>query len=282
MRSENEIRRDIEKAMTDIDSIDQAIININAIVVPESMVIDQNRTITRLEHIQRTYPSEKNRKELEFLKADLAEGLNGYPATKRKLANKKDELNEELSNLYSELYEYKQLEETDNAEQRRVDKANAKKLQLLEEEFNTLNRGKFSIQREQNETDDEYLQRMEDVGNVSIDEEGLNADIARETKNVLKSHFKEIIRDNGVIEAIFREFEHRYGEDEAPIVYDKLIQMFPKFKQKILEIFGENPTYGTVSSIVELIENLLTNREVEAIKQDDDNKKKETVGFFDD
>ena len=277
MKSEDQIRREIKDAITKIEEIDKLRAIIDSTVFTNADILEHEREIAKLKLTQSRFPSEKAKKEIERMKSDLKKALDGYPDEKRKLAEGKDKFNEMLSNLYSELYEYKQLEEIDNADKKRVDEANANKLQLLEEEFNILNRGKFSIQREPNETDDEYLQRMEDVGNITIDKNDLNADIARETKNVLKSHLREFIRDNGVKEGILREIEHRYGEQDAPLKNDKLIQLFPEFKQKTIDIFGENPSYSTVSSIVDLIDNIFSNRTIKEIIDDDkkyDGKKK--------
>ena len=268
-RSVEEIQDDITEYLEGLKEVEekkqQILTTKDPSLLKEELII--------LDPIMRKYPSHALYEQMLKKEADLREAEKHH-RIKEELAQLQDALNLKLSNLYSELENRNQLQTDYEAERRRVDRTNQQKLQLFEEEFKTLNRGKFSIQREPNETDEEYLQRMEDVGNITIDEAGLNADIARETKNVFKSHLREFIRDNSVIEAIFRELEDHYGEGDAPLVYDKLTQLFPIFKQKTIDILGENPTYGTVSVIVDLIENLYSNGKIGDILVDDEDQKK--------
>ena len=204
---------------------------------------------------------------VRLLKLELENALSEEPfkRVEQAIIQERERLSQELSRL-GELREYDNLERNIlEGEKRRIQKANEQKLKVMEEEYNTLNRGKFSIQRQPGESDEDYLQRMQDVGNSTIDIEGMDTDIARDIKNKLKLKLKEIIRDPGVIEAILREAESRIPEGEVTMYYDQVISLFPRIKQKIIEFFGENPSYRSVGSILDLIENILNHKEIKKV-----------------
>ena len=110
-----------------------------------------------------------------------------------------------------------------------------KKRQLAQDalsEFNRLNRGKTEVVRQQNETDDDFLKRLKDMGNIFVDPADMNKQIETEILLKAKKNIMELTNDYDKAESVLRMLNN----DER----FQMNKMFPSLKKKYSDTFGLN------------------------------------------
>ena len=98
--------------------------------------------------------------------------------------------------------------------------------------FNSLNAGKSQIFREANETDDDFLTRLQNMGNMEIDPKDIEADIQSNILEKSKKNLLELTKDLSKAETVMKMLnnEERF----------RMNKMFPQIKKKYSEAFGLN------------------------------------------
>jgi len=136
------------------------------------------------------------------------------------------------------------------AEIDRVRKSNAILLKQKSDELNLLNRGKMNLQQQPNESDEDFKQRLLDVGQVEFDETYVEEAAGRRALARFKENMKSITRNNTLVEQIiksvppFRLFE-----------YNKFFSLLLK---KFEEIYGKAKlTEDNALEIVDFFDNVL-------------------------
>ena len=87
------------------------------------------------------------------------------------------------SKYYSIASDYELQESIEDENKLKLTEYENKKRQLAQDalsEFNRLNRGKTEVVRQQNETDDDFLKRLKDMGNIFVDPADMNKQIETE------------------------------------------------------------------------------------------------------
>jgi len=90
------------------------------------------------------------------------------------------------------------------AEIDRVRKSNRQLLKEKSDEMNLLNMGKMNIQQQPNESDEDFKQRLINVGQVEFDETSVQQSAERRTLHKFKENMKELTRNNMLVEQIIK------------------------------------------------------------------------------
>ena len=93
-------------------------------------------------------------------------------------------------------------------------------------EFNRLNQGKIEVARQENETDDEFIARLQQLGNIFIDPADMEKQIVTEILLKAKKNVLELTNDYDKAESIVRMLDNneRFQMNKA----------FPMIKKKYL------------------------------------------------
>jgi hypothetical protein len=139
-------------------------------------------------------------------------------------------LNEAFTNLKAD---YDQQDIIDEENRLKLMEFENKKLQVAQEalsDFNRLNQGKIEVARQSNETDDEFLARLKNMGNIFVDPADMEKQIITEILNKAKKNVLELTDDYGKAESVTRMLNNneRFQMNKA----------FPMIKKKYSESFG--------------------------------------------
>jgi hypothetical protein len=99
-------------------------------------------------------------------------------------------------------------------------------------EFNRLNQGKIQVARQQNETDDEFLARLQQMGNIFVDPNDMQKQIETEILNKAKKNILELTSDYGKAESVTRMLNNNERF--------QMNKVFPMIKKDYSEKFGIN------------------------------------------
>jgi hypothetical protein len=114
-------------------------------------------------------------------------------------------------------------------------------------EFNRMNQGKIQIARESNESDDDFLARLQRMGNIFVDPADIDKQIQTEILLKAKKNILELTSDYGKAESITRmlSLNERFQMNKA----------FPMIKKKYSEAFGLNNTRLSDTEISQFVKN---------------------------
>ena len=110
-----------------------------------------------------------------------------------------------------------------------------KKRQVAQEalsDFNRLNQGKIEVARQSNETDDEFLARLQNMGNIFVDPADMEKQIITEILNKAKKNILELTDDYGRAESVTRMLNNNERF--------QMNKLFPMIKKEYSEKFGLN------------------------------------------
>ena len=132
-----------------------------------------------------------------------------------------------------------------DAEQYRITSVNKQRLNDATDEFNNLNTGRLNMEQNTNETDAEYLKRLQDVGIKPASVEEVQA--GSEIMNTIRAqkHMEELLSDKGRIGNVVKLMD-----DTERFEFNK---RFPRIKMKYLEEFGFNNKQITDREIYDFI-----------------------------
>jgi len=115
--------------------------------------------------------------------------------------------------------------------------------------FNSLNAGKSQIFREANESDDDFLTRLQAMGNMEIDPKDIEADIQSNILEKAKKNLLELTKDLSKAETVVKMLNN----DER----FRMNKIFPQIKKKYSESFGLNNKDLSDVDITQFIRNEL-------------------------
>jgi len=136
----------------------------------------------------------------------------------------------ELSRLQRYLDDFQQYKKDFDLETSLVEKRNASKKKRFAEELKLLNSGRMEIDMRDDETPDEYKQRLRDVGVSTPDEDAVIASASLFYTDVLREKLSELLRDDAEVSNFIKTMT---PEDRF-----ELVKNFEPFKKKIQEVFG--------------------------------------------
>ena len=132
-----------------------------------------------------------------------------------------------------------------DAEKYRVNSINRQRLNDATDEFNNLNTGRLNMEQNTNETDTEYLARLQDVGikPASVEEVEASSDIVNTMR--AQKNLEQIISDKGKIGNIVKWMSR--------IEQFEFNKRFPRIKKKYVEEYGYNNKQITDREIYDFI-----------------------------
>jgi hypothetical protein len=114
-----------------------------------------------------------------------------------------------------------------------------------ENNIRILNEGKINIAQQPNESEDEYLRRLDDMADEEYDDTELVEKAYLANINEFKQNMKSILSTEWKVENILNSLqkEEVFG----------LNKTFPSFQKDFLETFGRNNTNVSIEEYIELI-----------------------------
>lgn len=127
------------------------------------------------------------------------------------------------------------------AEEQRVKAINRERVKNYQEQLNQLNSGAFSIIQQENETEEEWLERLNNMGETIFDDERIKLESNLYNVKELRKNLKEIIKDDVIIDDVIRTFNvvendvYQLNTIFNPYIKNKFIKVYGKFNPRITE-----------------------------------------------
>ena len=155
------------------------------------------------------------------------------------LINSKDSLKQKFE---SDFY-------THNAKAEQVKKANLEKVNQYRDVLNQFNRGAFSTEKGINESEMEYLDRLQRNAEIETPEDEL-VDAKYETISKFREKMRELVRDPVVIEQVLNSLDSFDNVDNRAI----LLKQWELIKRKFVSVYGVNNRHVTAADIMAFFE----------------------------
>jgi hypothetical protein len=127
-----------------------------------------------------------------------------------------------------------------------------KKRQIAQEalgDFNRLNQGKIQVARQPNETDDDFITRLQQMGNIFIDPADMDKQIITEILLKAKTNILELTNDYAKAESVTRMLNNNERF--------QMNKTFPRIKKKYSETFGLNNKDMDANEMAQFVKNEL-------------------------
>lgn len=194
-----------------------------------------SRRAAELEIVNKLQMLEEVKNQVELNSSAQEQGYNNFVLRTENEINafkaRIFEFDGQLSRLQEALRQNEIAKRENQAQKDKVGKANYELLKEKSDELNLLNRGQLNVTRQPNETDDDFRQRLIDVGQVEFDETAIQQSAGRRALVRFKTNMKEITRNNTLIENIAKSVEPSHL-----FLYNKFFQVI---KTKFQEIYGK-------------------------------------------
>jgi len=222
--------------------------------------LKMNELSRRIEYLQ------KNIKAIQAQEVALKIAYNKNEITQGTYLNSNYDLEQEKNNLLDELkqyeYEIKRYNEAIDLNNERITSNIAKKVNLKEsndlklktygEELSFLNSGDMNMKRKENETQEQYIERLQRNAELeTIDTKLVNA--RNLTILNLRQKMKELIRDPVLIEQVINSLDG--GNYDNVERRSEILKKWALFKKKFLELYGYNNEYVKLNDIMEFVDN---------------------------
>jgi len=207
-----------------------------------------------LSHFDRTLSRQENK--IHQLKIDTEKAR--IEKALKDNQQKMDDVNEYTKILSDEIKQFQVFEsrqeqaKSHNAAVRGgVEARNKEKIRAYQEALNVMNKGAFKEEKRYDESEEEYLQRLQQNAEVAtIDEQEFEAE--EYTRRKFRENLKELVRDDVIIEEVANELKMNGLQEEKHIKLE-INKKFPLFKSSFLTIFGKNNKSLKAGDIVEFI-----------------------------
>jgi len=206
---------DLEINQRDIIDIDKAIQDLK----------DENEELYKIPNLQgRAQKVKLNKGAISYLLRDKRDKTKMIEDIKDIIKNTLEEKEEFISDI-----------EKVGANIQNKLKENEKKVELYNTELNSLNTGALNTSKQFNETDEEYLQRLQQMADLPFADARTEEKALMREKDKLRDNLKLIIRDNAIVNQVINSI---YINE--PFLLPELNKFFPGFKQYFIKKFGEN------------------------------------------
>jgi hypothetical protein len=172
---------------------------------------------------------------LDAIKLFLKEIEQEIESEKQKYKN----IEKYLTEKQQEIRNNEQNKSINQAEEQRVKEINKGRVKNYQNELNQLNRGEFSIVQQGNETEQEWLERLNEFGETLYDDEKLNLESNIYNVKELRKNLKELIKDDVIIDDVIRAFNvveedvYQLNTIFNPYIKNKFIKLYGKFNPRI-------------------------------------------------
>lgn len=144
------------------------------------------------------------------------------------------EFGEHYNTLVSEYQNIDTYKSFNDAEVAKVKQINKERIKAYQENLNLMNKGAFQQDQMPNETEEDYLERLQ----ANAEEEYIietQYEANMEIKRKFKEALKKLIRDDAKIEQVANSIK-----DIDIEIKNEILKKFPLFKRKFIEIYGLN------------------------------------------
>ena len=171
--------------------------------------------------------------------------IRGYEAEITRIIVENGNIEAEIIRLRKEIQDNEGNEAHNDGVRRSVMKRNADKVNAYSNELSSLNRGQFRMDKRPDESDDEFVQRLKDVGETEYEESDQYDSAYLSNMTQFKTNMKNITRDEALIDSLLRSM--------SPEELFKLNQKFPLYKSEFLKIYGAFNKTINYEDVVETI-----------------------------
>lgn len=177
-----------------------------------------------------------------------------YDRLENQVLDQIDRINEAILGIEEGLTQSQQVQQINEQRFNEVQKSNKKKLTDYTSTIKDLNREVYFPTQGISESDESYLERLEALKNV------VQPDLmAIQAKSKIIKDFnekmQEIIKNKGIINSVGFLIDNGENTDNRA----NLLQIFPLFKKRFTEIYGENNKKIDASTIADFILDMLEN-----------------------
>jgi hypothetical protein len=159
------------------------------------------------------------------------------------LAKKKEieDTVQEITTIQQSIRENDNKKMNNQAEEQRVKAINRERVKNYQEQLNQLNSGQFSIIQQENETEGEWLERLNQMGETIFDDERIKLESNLYNIKELRKNLKEIIKDEVIIDDVIRIFNvvendvYQLNTIFNPYIKNKFIKVYGKFNPRVTE-----------------------------------------------
>jgi hypothetical protein len=156
-----------------------------------------------------------------------------------KIKEENEEKQKNTMILQQRLNNNEQQKSINQAEEQRVKEINKGRVKNYQEQLNQLNSGAFSIIQQENETEEEWLERLNQMGDTIFDDDRINLESNLYNVKELRKNLKEIIKDDVIIDDVIRAFNvveedvYQLNTIFNPYIKNKFIKLYGKFNPRI-------------------------------------------------
>jgi hypothetical protein len=199
------------------------------------------------EEIEEIYkiPDYKNRKKIVKEKKRI---ISYLLRDKQARIQQNEDIKDIIQNTLNEKEDFKENMERITANIQNKLKENKQKVETYNKELNALNRGALDTTKQFNETDEQYFERLQRLGDVPFADSRSEEKALMREKEKLRENLKLIIRKNDVISQVVNFLY----TNESSLMHD-VNKFFSGFKNYFIKKFGENNEKINFNDIVKEI-----------------------------
>ena len=171
--------------------------------------------------------------------------INIYKAEITRIIAENGNVEAEIIRLRKDVQDNESNEAKNDGVRRSVMKRNADKVNSYSNELSSLNRGQFKMDKYPDETDEDFVKRLRDVGQTEYEESDQYDSAYLSNMTQFKTNMKNITRDEALIDSLLRSM--------SPEELFKLNQKFPLYKSEFLKIYGAFNKSINYEDVVETI-----------------------------
>jgi hypothetical protein len=238
----------------DINNIDDEIkdkvklykLLIDTMIPQHIRIIGENKDkINELEGAVSTVTKPKDVKNLKYKQDKLRkenERLENYISINKRDA---EDLLSEINHLNKLMNENNELIDNFKNVEFSIIEKNKKTLEEYSNNIRILNEGKINISQQPDESEDEYLRRLDDIADEEYDDTEIEEKAYIANINEFKQNMKLILSTEWKVENILKSLTREEVFESN--------KTFPAFQKNILETFGRNNTNVSESEYIEMI-----------------------------
>jgi hypothetical protein len=187
------------------------------------------------ERIIQNYPSKEWARLIRADRDDTRTRIRGLKDTKVGYADDVRDIKQAIDrHLHGERFFFNTMEENKAKIQKEL-KKNEDKVKTYAQALSNLNRGELNTSKNFNETDEEYLERLQEMASVPFVDRNSEMKALLREKERLRDNLKLIIRDDATISQVINGIFNN-----EPLIMYEINKFFPGFQEYFIKKYGVN------------------------------------------
>lgn len=196
----------------------------------------------------RNYDYDKQQQAVDDERKRMLERLTSIVRQEKRINEDVQEATDIYNNLTSEYQKIETYKSMNDAEVAKVKKINSERVKEYQNTLNLMNRGAFQQDQMPNETEEDYVARLQaNAEEEVITETKFEAEL--DIKRKFKEALKKLIRDDVKIEQVANSIR-----DDEMEIKTEILKKFPLFRKKFLDIYGLNNPVVSKTDILTFID----------------------------